>query len=59
MSWLLHLATKARVPGAHAPQQEKPPQWEAHASELESSPQEPKPEKAWVQQVRPSEANNK
>ena len=26
-------ATEARVPGARAPQQEKPPQWEAHCSE--------------------------
>lgn len=46
------------MPRARAPH-EKPPQREAHAPELESSPQEPKPENAWAQQVRPSEANNK
>ena len=29
--------TEARVPGAHAPQQEKPPQWEARAPQLEKA----------------------
>ena len=30
--------TEACVPRAHAVQQEKPPQWEAHAPQLEKSP---------------------
>ena len=41
-------ATEALVPRARAPLQEKPPQWEAHALQPESSPQ---------QQHRPSTAN--
>ena len=31
-------ATEAHIPGAYAPQQGKPPQWETHASQLEGSP---------------------
>ena len=30
--------TEARVPRAHAPQQEKPPQWEAHAPQRRVAP---------------------
>ena len=30
--------TEARVPRAHAPQQEKPPQWEAHAAQRRVAP---------------------
>ena len=37
---------EAGTPTAHAPQQEKPPQWEVHASQLESSPRAPQLEKA-------------
>ena len=37
-------------------QQEKPPQWEAHALQLESSPRSPQLETAWAQQPRPREA---
>ena len=42
--------TEARTPRARAPQQEKPPQWEAWA---------PQPEKACVQQRKPNAAKNK
>ena len=34
--------TEAHVPRAHALQQEKPPQWEAHVSQLESRPHSPR-----------------
>ena len=34
-------ATDAHVPRAREPQQEKPPQWEARALQLESSPHLP------------------
>ena len=30
--------TEARMPGAHAPQQEKPPQWEARAPQRRLAP---------------------
>ena len=40
----------AHVPRVRAPQQEKPPQWEAHAPQLE---------KACAQQWRPNAAKNK
>ena len=30
--------TEARAPRAHAPQQEKPPQWEAHALQRKVAP---------------------
>ena len=34
----LHVATESLNSSAHAPQQEKPPRWEAHAPQLETSP---------------------
>ena len=43
---------------AHALQQEKLPQWEAQASQLETSPYLPELEKALLQQWRPSAAKN-
>ena len=46
---LLKWASEARVPGAASLQQEKPPQWEAHALELESNPHPPQLEKKPVQ----------
>ena len=45
---------KPTHPGACIAQQEKPPQWEALAPQLESSPRSPQLEKASVQQRRPS-----
>ena len=39
---------------ARTPQQEKPPQWEAHTVQVESSLLSPQLESAWVQQQRPS-----
>ena len=44
---------------ACAPQQEKLPQWETHASEQMGSPCLPQREKARVQQSRPRAAKNK
>ena len=44
---------------ARAPQQEKPPQWEACGLQLESSPHSLQLEKAYMQQRRPSTATNK
>ena len=44
--------TEARVPRACAPQQEKPPQWEARAPQQKGSPRSPQLEKARVQQRR-------
>ena len=57
----LHLSSRARKlqlltpegPRARAPKQEKPPQWEVHALQLESSFCSPQLEKAHVQQWRP------
>ena len=46
--------TEARVPRAHARQQEKPPQWEAHTLQRRVDP-----EKARAQQWRPNAAINK
>ena len=43
-------ATEAHVPRAHAPQQKKPSQLEAHTPQLESSPHSPQVEKACRQQ---------
>ena len=46
---------RSHVPGgtwACAPQQEKPPQWDTHAPELESSPRSPQLETARVQKQR-------
>ena len=48
-----------QVPRARAPQQEKPPQWEACTWQLESSPHSLQLEKAYAQQRRPGEAENK
>ena len=44
---------------AHAPQQEKPPQWETRTTQLDGSPCLFQLEKAPVQQGRPSTAKNK
>ena len=52
-------STEAHVPRACAPQQEKPPQWEACAPQPESSPCPPQLQKARAQQRRPSTVNNK
>ena len=49
----LHHKYWIRAPKAWAPQ-EKPPQWEACAPQLESSPHSPQLEKACAQQWRPS-----
>ena len=51
--------TEALAPRAHDPQQQKPPQGEAHAPQLKSSPCSPQLEKAHRQQQRPSTAKNK
>ena len=50
--------TEAHVPGARAPQQEKPPQWEACTCN-EEYPHSSQLEKARVQQQRPNAAKNK
>ena len=47
------------MPRACAWQQEKPPQWKAHAPQLERSFHSQQLEKACVQQQRPSKAKNK
>ena len=52
--WLL----SPQHPGARAPQQEKPPQWEAQTPQLESRPHSPQLEKAHTQQRRPGAAKN-
>ena len=49
--------TEACAPTAHALQQEKPLQWEAHA--LQRTPHLPQLETARVQQWRPNTAKNK
>ena len=51
--------TEAQEPRAHALKQGKPRQGEVHASQLESGPCSPQPEKASEQQGRPSAARNK
>jgi len=51
--------TDPQVPRACAPQQEKPPQWETQAPQLESSPCSLQLEKVQVQQQRPSTSKNK
>ena len=61
--------TEARVPRACAPQQEKPPQWEAcapqwrvapaHCTTMKSNPYSLQLEKARAQQQRPNTAKNK
>ena len=45
-------------PRAFVLQREKPPQWEAHSWQLESSPHSPQLEKKNVQQQRPSTVKN-
>ena len=52
-------ATEARTPRAHALQQKKTPQWEAHTRQPENSPHSPKLEKAGTQQQRSSAAKDK
>ena len=47
------------MPRARAPQQEKPPQREARVLQLERGPHMPQPEKARVQQQRPTTAKIK
>ena len=49
----------AHVPRARAPQQEKPPQWEAHAPQQRVAPCSLQLEKAHAQQQRPNTAKNK
>ena len=44
---------------ACAPQQEKPPQWDTRALQLDNSPHSPQLEKAHVQQQRPKTAKKK
>ena len=46
---------KPKYPRHHAPQQEKPPQWEAHALQLKSRLKKRKPAQQW----RPSTAKEK
>ena len=48
--------TEACAPRAHAPQQEKPLQWEAHALQRRVAPRSPQLEKAHTQQWRPNAA---
>ena len=48
----------ARVPRACAPQQEKPPKWEACALQRRLAPRSPLLEKACVQQQKPNAAKN-
>ena len=50
--------TEARMPRSHAPQQEKPPQWEARTLQWSVAPCSPELEKAHVQQQRPNAAKN-
>ena len=52
-------ATETLVPKAHAPQQEKPPRWEARAPRLESSLLSPQLEKGCWQQQRPTTTINR
>ena len=49
----------AHMPRARAPQQEKPPQWEAHAPQRRVAPPSLQLEKARAQQRRPNLAQNK
>ena len=51
--------TEAQEPRAHAPQQEKPPQWEALIPQWRVAPHSLQLEKACTQQWRPSTAKNK
>ena len=54
----MHCSYWAHAPGARAFQQEKPPQWEAHAPQLQSSPRLWQLVKAHMQRQRPSTAKN-
>ena len=49
----------AHVPRARAPQQEKPPQWEASTLQRRVAPPSPQLEKAGAQQQRPNAAKDK
>ena len=51
--------TEAHAPRARAPQQEKPPQWEARAPQWRVAPAQQNLEKAHAQQRRPNAAKNK
>ena len=51
--------TEARMPRARAPQQEKPPQWEACAPQWRVASRLPQLEKAHTQQRRPNAAKKK
>ena len=57
-SWKIPHAVGQQSPRAHV-LQEKPPQWEAQAPQLESSPLPLQLEQARVQEQRPSAATNK
>ena len=61
--WVLSASSSkdtSHIRWAAAPQQERPPQWEAWAPQLESSPApSPQQEKAHVQQRRPRAAKKK
>ena len=51
--------TEALVPRARAPQEEKPPQWEALTLQRRADPHSPQLEKACMQQWRPNTAKKK
>ena len=51
--------TEAHEPRARAPQQEKPPQWEAHTPQRRVAPTRRSLEKARARQWRPNAAKNK
>ena len=55
----MHTMIQPTLPRAHVLQQEKLPQWEAQALQLESSPHAPQREEACTQQRRPSMAKSK
>ena len=55
----MHTMTQPTLPRAHVLQQEKLPQWEAQAPQLESSPHSPQQKEACTQQRRPSVAKSK
>ena len=51
--------TEAHVPGAHAPQQEKPPQWDTHTPQGSVAPAHHNKRKAHKRQQRPNAAKKK
>ena len=56
----IHAATtEAHKPKPHAPQQEKPPQWENQHTTMKSSPHLSQLEKAHAEQQRPNAAKKK